>query len=274
MQIAFTKMQATGNDFIVIDGRDDPITLTSDHARGLADRRRGIGCDQIMLLSPPARSDTHFDYRIFNTDGSVAQQCGNGARAVALFAQQHGLVADEIKMGSPAGVVRAQVQADGVQVDMGRARFDAAAIPIDAPTTQPEYTLRINDKPVTFGAVSMGNPHAVLTVDDVDTEDLQNTGSALQRHTFFPEGVNVGFMQVIDRAHIRLRVFERGVGETLACGTGACAAVAIGHQRGQLDNAVTVTLPGGRLVIDLSGREDTVWLTGPANVVYEGIIRL
>lgn len=274
MRLNFTKMHGAGNDFVVVDGRTTPAELSAVQARHLADRRRGVGCDQIMLLTPPAHDGADFGYRILNADGGEVQQCGNGARAIALFAFLRGGVDQDLLMESPAGPVRARVNGDEIQVDMGPARFEPDTLPLRADAAQTHYTLDLLDGPVTFGAVSMGNPHAVLTVDDVATAPVDRLGCELQQNPAFPESVNVGFMHIVNRATIDLRVNERGVGETKACGTGACAAAAVGVQRGDLNPVVQVRLPGGNLMVDCTQLDQAVWLTGPAHVAFEGHIDL
>lgn len=273
----FTKMHGLGNDFIVIDAVTQRVRLNERLVRKLADRHFGIGCDQVLLVEPPLNPDMDFCYRIFNGDGSEVEQCGNGARCFARFVRDKGLtIKHRIRVETRAGNIALAVEADGqVTVDMGRPSFHPRTLPFCAETPADEYTVDVNGEAVRFGAVSMGNPHAVLRVDDVDTAPVATLGPALETHTCFPQRVNVGFMQVLRRDHIRLRVFERGAGETLACGTGACAAVAIGRRRDWLGERVRVDLPGGRLIIRWrGGRKHPVWMTGPATRVFEGRIEL
>ncbi len=267
LHIAFTKMHGAGNDFVVIDARKTSVELTADQARRLADRKHGVGCDQIMVMFAVSHAD--LGYRIYNADGSAAQQCGNGARAVAWLAHQRG-AAGALLMRSPAGPVRARIKGDAVSVDMGPARFEPDAIPLNQEQTQPSYEA----DGLTFGAVSIGNPHAVIDVRDAATTDVDTIAAKLRATAVFPKDVNVGFVQIVNRQQIALRVVERGVGETLACGTGACAAVAVGVQNGHLDPVVQVRLPGGNLMVDCSELETAIWLTGPAHVAFEGHIQL
>ncbi|HTY48406.1 MAG TPA: diaminopimelate epimerase [Steroidobacteraceae bacterium] len=271
MRIDFTKMHGAGNDFIVLDApRAGP--LSPGQWRQLADRRTGIGFDQALVLEPPRRPGTAVYYRIINCDGVEVEQCGNGARCIASFLHRAGRVgAGEIRMGSPGGEVRARVLGpELVCVNMGVPDFSPAALPFDAPAEQPLYELEAGGHSVQFGAVSIGNPHAVLEVAAVDTAPVAELGPAIESHRAFPRRVNVGFMQVLDRGELRLRVFERGAGETLACGTGACAAVAVGRRRGLLDPAVTVHARGGDLRVHWEGPGEPVWLTGPAVVAFSG----
>ncbi len=227
-----------------------------------------------MLLLEPARGDdAEFAYRIFNASGGEVQQCGNGARALARFARPDAGAGEGLLMESPAGPVRARFAADGrVGVDMGRPDFEPASLPFERARRARRYRIELGDDVVEFGAVSMGNPHAVLTVADVATADVARIGPALETHGDFPEGVNVGFMAVESRHHLRLRVWERGAGETLACGTGACAAVAVAREQNLVDAGVTVSLPGGDLVVDFEALGDPIWLTGPAHRTFEGNI--
>lgn len=273
MRIPFTKMHGAGNDFVVIDARELQLDLGAAQARHLADRQRGIGCDQILVLQ--AATDADFAYRIYNAEGGEVQQCGNGARALALLGRELLGNPDTLTMMSPAGLVRARFDSDRqVSVDMGTPQFEPAALPMRSARQQDAYSARVKQQTLHFGAVSMGNPHAVFTVSDVGTAEVEEIGRALQQHDMFPQSVNVGFMQILGRDAIVLRVYERGVGETLACGTGACAAVAIGQARGQLDAEVGVTLPGGQLVVNSEPPDQRLWLTGPAHVAFKGHIDL
>ena len=274
VRLPFTKMHGAGNDFVVLDGRDQTIALSTDQARHIADRHRGIGCDQIMLLTPSTGDAADFGYRIFNANGGEVQQCGNGARALALYAHRIGGLPDTLTMQSPAGPVRAVVEGDQIRVDMGPARFAPADIPLAVAQQASRYCVDLDGHAVTFGAVSMGNPHAVVVVDSVSDAPVDALGATLQSHPLFPQSVNVGFMQIVDRRTVHLRVNERGVGETQACGTGACAAVAVGVTLGELDDVVAVNLPGGQLVVDCRQPQRAVWLTGPAHVAFEGHIDL
>lgn len=276
MRLRFTKMQGLGNDFVVFDAVRQRVDLDAGFARRLADRRFGVGCDQILLVEPPRLPETDFHYRIFNADGSEVEQCGNGARCFARFVRDQGLTdKDEIPVGTAAGAIRLYLEPDGqVRVDMGAPEFTPARIPFMAETETPDatYPLEVEGRTLTIGALSMGNPHAVLIVDDVDSAQVATLGPLIEHHPDFPRRVNVGFMQILGPNAIRLRVHERGSGETLACGTGACAAVVSGRRRGRLDERVRVALPGGELVIEWRGPGHPVWMTGPAVNVFEGEI--
>ena len=276
MRLRFSKMHGIGNDFVVIDAITQQVDMTPALSRRLADRRFGIGCDQVLLVERPRLPGTDFFYRIFNADGSEVEQCGNGARCFARFVRDQGLSSrDEIPVGTAAGPIVLRLRPDGqISVDMGVPRFDPAAIPIAARHRAPAYDLGRGCEAVRFGAVSMGNPHAVLHVEDIDRAPVATLGPRLETDPFFPNRVNVGFMQIIDGGRIRLRVWERGAGETLACGTGACAAVVIGRLWGELGEEVTVTLPGGTLVIQWLGEGEAVIMTGPATRVFDGEIEL
>lgn len=276
MRLHFTKMHGLGNDFVVIDAIAQSVALDRDQVRFLADRHFGIGCDQLLLVERPSSDEVDFRYRIFNADGGEVEQCGNGARCFARFVRDKGLTtADRIRVETAAGRMVLQVEPDGrVTVDMGVPVFEPAAIPFDAPTPGPAYKLEVAGRTVEFGAVSMGNPHAVIQVADVDAAQVAELGPAIEGHPRFPRRVNVGFMQIIDRSRIRLRVYERGAGETLACGSGACAAVAVGRQQGLLGDKVEADLRGGCLLIRWEGEGHPVRMTGPAESVFEGTIDL
>jgi diaminopimelate epimerase len=276
MELNFTKMHGLGNDFVVIDAIHQAVDMTPELARRLADRRFGIGCDQLLLVESPRLPGTDFHYRIFNADGSEVEQCGNGARCFARFVRDQGLTdKDEIPVGTAKGPITLYIEADGqVRVNMGPPRLVPADIPFVADEQAASYQIEADGRDWTIGAVSMGNPHAVLVVDDVATAPVEKLGPIMESHPRFPQRVNVGFMAVRDRAHVDLRVYERGAGETLACGTGACAAVVAGRLQGLLDERVTVRLPGGELVISWSGSNEPVWMTGPATRVFEGRIGL
>jgi diaminopimelate epimerase len=274
MRIAFTKMHGAGNDVIVFDSPAGAPLPTAQQFRALGDRRTGIGFDQAMVLAPPRQPDTQVYYRIFNSDGGEVEQCGNGARCVAALLQQRGAPA-EFTMDSTGGLIGARVLGPKlVAINMGIPDFRPAALPFLTAAPAAIYQLQANGEAVEFGAVSMGNPHAVLRVTDVESAPVERVGKALQAHPAFPRQVNVGFMQVIDAAHLRLRVYERGAGETLACGTGACAAVAIGRQLGLLGATVEVHVPGGKLGVDWAGEGTPVWLTGPAETAYTGVVEI
>ncbi len=276
MRIEFLKMQGLGNDFLVFDA--PAVTagshLDTDTLRALADRHTGIGFDQALMLEAPRDADSRVFYRIFNSDGSEVEQCGNGARCIAaLMYSRSPELGRDLKMGSPGGRVRARVQEDGsVSVDMGVPNFDPESLPMRADAEAATYSLRVDGADVDIGAVSMGNPHAVLRVSDVKTAPVELFGPSIEHHSNFPKRTNVGFMQVVARNHIRLRVFERGAGETLACGTGACAAVAVGRRWGLLDENVRVDLPGGTATVYWPGDAEPLWLTGPATTVFTGSI--
>lgn len=275
MKLKFTKMQGLGNDFVVLDGIHQSIHLDRQQLRFLADRHFGIGCDQILLVEK-AEGDADFRYRIFNADGGEVEQCGNGARCFVRYVHDHGLTQkSEIRIETLSGVISPKLEISGnVTVNMGQPVFEPAQIPFIAEHIAPTYQLEIAGQPVTISALSMGNPHAVRVVPDVDRAPVETEGALLEQHPRFPKKVNAGFMQVVDRAHIKLRVFERGAGETLACGTGACAAVAAGINLGLLDPQVTVSTRGGSLTIRWEGKNEPVWMTGPAVTVFEGEINL
>ena len=276
MRIGFTKMHGLGNDFAVFDAPAGPSPLAQEQLRRLADRHTGIGFDQALLLQPAQRAETDAFYRIFNADGREVEQCGNGARCIAaLLAGRGAGRGGAVTLDSPAGLVHARVRPGGpVSLDMGPVLFDPAALPFDAPQEADRYRLEVDGEVLEIGAVSIGNPHAVLAVDSVDTAPVARLGPAIEHHRRFRKRVNAGFMQVLDRTHIRLRVYERGAGETLACGTGACAAVAVGHRWGLLDRDVSVGARGGELLVSWGGSGEPIWLTGPAQVAFEGHIDL
>ena len=276
MRLHFTKMQGLGNDFVVIDATRAPVTLNADQLRRLGDRRFGVGCDQILVVEPPRLPGTEFHYRIFNADGSEVEQCGNGARCFARFVRDRGLTdSDVIPVGTARGPITLYLEPDGqVRVDMGAPSLEPADLPFEAPERALVYPLETPQGMVEIGAVSMGNPHAVLQVEDVRAAPLETLGPAIESHPRFPQRVNVGFMALRGPDEIDLRVYERGAGETLACGTGACAAVVWGRLRGLLEERVRVHLPGGTLVISWAGEGEPVWMTGPATEVFQGDIEL
>lgn len=275
MKLRFTKMQGLGNDFVVIDAVRQPFEMTPERARFLADRRFGVGCDQILIVEPSRMAGVDFRYRIFNLDGEV-EQCGNGSRCFARYVRDKGLTdKDEIRVETLAGVISPRLGADGlVTVDMGAPVLDPARIPFVSDTDAPAQPLDVAGDTITIGAVSMGNPHAVQVVADVDSAPVATQGPLIEHHPRFPARVNAGFMQVVDRHTIRLRVFERAAGETLACGTGACAAVVSGIRRGLLDSPVRVHARGGELSIAWAGPGQPVLMTGPAVTVFEGEIEI
>jgi len=275
MKLRFTKMEGTGNDFVVVDTRQQNITLSFDQIRFLSDRRLGIGCDQLLVVSAPKQSENAISYRIFNADGHEVQQCGNGARALGAYVGREHPVDTPIGMESMAGVVYAQLLPDGaVSVNMGVPRFEPQSLPFTAPAMASQYVLDVGPQCIEFGAVSMGNPHAVVPVDNVDTAEVVALGTAFQQHSAFPESVNVGFMQVVNKQTMKLRVFERGVGETLACGTGACAAAAVAQTLGIGGTKMMVHAPGGDLLVSWPGDGQNAWLSGACNLVFEGNINL
>jgi diaminopimelate epimerase len=287
MKLKFTKMHGAGNDFVVIDAINQPIDFSAAQWRLLGDRRFGVGADQILLVEKSDDPACDFRYRIFNSDGGEVEQCGNGSRAFVKFVSEKGLTDQRsIKVQTKAGVIAPRLELDGsITVDMGAPILEAERVPFDADGLQGEPQGRDTLWPlllelggtretVMISAVSMGNPHAVQVVDDVDAAPVELTGPLIEHHVRFPNRVNAGFMQIVDRGHIRLRVFERGVGETLACGTGTCAAVVAGIRRGLLDSPVQVDARGGQLSISWDGEGQPVWLTGPAVTVFEGEIEI
>jgi diaminopimelate epimerase len=276
MKLKFTKMHGAGNDFVVIDGVRQEIYLTPEQLRLLADRHFGVGCDQILLVERSQNSEADFRYRIFNADGGEVEQCGNGARCFVRFVHDHKLTSKkEIVVETKSGLVSPRLEDDGrVTVNMGAPIFEPARIPFTSDSEAVIQPLDVNGTVVQITAVSMGNPHAVQIVDDVEQAPVASMGPLIEHHPRFPRRVNAGFMQVVDRAHIKLRVFERGSGETLSCGTGACAAVVSGIQRGLLDETVQVATHGGVLSINWAGAGAPVLMTGPAITVFEGEINL
>ncbi|MBV7538610.1 diaminopimelate epimerase [Duganella sp. sic0402] len=283
MKLKFTKMHGAGNDFVVIDGVNQQIDFTPAQWKLLGDRRFGVGADQILLVEKPSEAGCDFRYRIFNADGGEVEQCGNGSRAFVKFVSEKGLTDKQsITVQTKAGVIAPRLEANGsITVDMGAPILEPGRVPFDAEGLQGEQQGRDTLWPlllelggaresVLISAVSMGNPHAVQVVDDVDTAPVELTGPLIEHHARFPNRVNAGFMQVISRQHVKLRVFERGVGETLACGTGACAAAVAGIRRGLLDSPVRVDARGGQLSIAWAGEGQPVLLTGPAVTVFEG----
>ena len=276
MKLKFTKMHGAGNDFVVFDGINQPIELTAARYQALADRHFGVGCDQILLVQAATRPDCDFRYRIFNADGGEVQQCGNGARCFVRFVHEQGLTPKrEIRVETASGVIVPKLEDDGrVTVNMGPPRFDPAEIPFSAPARAITYPLEVAGRELEISALSMGNPHAVCVVDDADAAPVAELGPLIEHHPRFPQRVNAGFMQILGRGEIRLRVYERGSGETLACGTGACAAAVAGMTRGLLDATVQVRTRGGDLSIHWAGAGGDVFLTGPAVTVFQGEIEL
>lgn len=272
MAMAFSKMHGTGNDFVILDLRGGEPAPDPARIRALADRHTGIGFDQLLSIQESARNDCVAAYRVWNSDGSGARQCGNGARCIAAWLVRDGVaVAPRFRLDAPGGVVDVDCLADGrFALDMGVPKFAPARIPLAADCEQASYEQKLGSTPVRFGAVSMGNPHAVIVVEDIAEAPVASLGPALQATDRFPEGVNVGFAQLDSRSAIHLRVHERGVGETLACGSGACAAVAVLVRQGLLDRHVEVHLPGGTLVVDWPHDGASVRMAGPAAFVFEG----
>ena len=277
MQLRFTKMHGLGNDFVVIDATRAPVELPPERVRALADRHFGVGCDQLLVVEPATQPDVDFRYRIFNADGGEVEQCGNGARCFVRFVHDKGLTAKrQIRVETRSGIIEPRLEDDGlVTVDMGVPVLEAARVPFISDSDDVVQALELPDgSRLAITAVSMGNPHAVQIVADVDSAPVAASGPLIERHERFPARVNAGFMQVVDARHIRLRVFERGAGETLACGTGACAAVVAGILRGVLQSPVRVETRGGELSIAWEGRGQPVHMTGPAVSVFEGEITL
>jgi diaminopimelate epimerase len=270
--LEFTKMQGLGNDFVVVDATREPFTLTPAQIRRLADRRFGVGCDQVLVVERPHASDADFRYRIFNADGGEVEQCGNGARCFVVFVRDRGLTTERmLTVETAGGTIRPALEDDGsVTVDMGEPRFAAQDVPFIGGSSGVTDALDVGGARVVVSVLSMGNPHAVQLVDDVALAPVTTQGPQIETHSRFPERVNAGYMQVVDRATIRLRVWERGAGETPACGTGACAAVVAGIRRGLLDGRVRVITRGGELSVAWGGDGRPVMMTGPAMTVFEG----
>ena len=268
----FSKMHGIGNDFVIVDARDHPLALSVEQIRQLADRRRGVGFDQLLTIEHAPDPDCAFAYGIWNTDGSSAGQCGNGVRCVAAWLARDGaLPRGTVRLSSPSGPVEVERLDDGqIRVGMGIPQFDPISIPLLAQRSGDFYRTVVGGQTIAFDAVSMGNPHAVIEVAEVDRAGVATIGPALENSPLFPERCNVGFVQLLARDHLRLRVWERGVGETLACGTGASAAIACLRQRGRVDSRAAVDLPGGRLHIEWEGRGHALWMTGPATFTFDG----
>lgn len=276
MKLKFSKMHGLGNDFVVLDGVRQPVSLSPEQLCYLADRHFGVGCDQILLVEKPTQPGVDFRYRIFNADGGEVEQCGNGARCFVRFVHEQGLTDKrEIRVETLKGLITPRLEGDGkITVDMGVPRFLPADIPFLADDDVIIHLLDVADETLETSVVSMGNPHAVQVVDSVDTAPVGEHGPLIERHPRFPQRVNAGFMQIVDRHAIKLRVYERGSGETMACGTGACAAVVAGIRRGLLDSPVRVTTRGGDLSIAWGGSDRPVLMTGPAVTVFTGEIEL
>lgn len=271
--VRFLKMHGLGNDFVVVDRREQYFRPDAAEIRRLADRQTGLGFDQLLLLDPPTQG-ADISWRIYNADGGEVQQCGNGARCVALLlSEEQTETGQELVLQGIGGRLRAIVRSDGtVSLNTGVPNFFPASLPFETTSEAGVYTIRTDEAEVTFGAVSVGNPHIVIRVDDVDAADVETLGPLLETDAAFPERTNVGFVQIVDRAHLKLRVHERGTGETRACGTGACAAAALARIWGETTEEVTVEMPGGKLTIKWPGRGQPLWMTGPAEKVYEGTI--
>ncbi len=276
MRLQFTKMQGLGNDFIVLDGITQKLNISAQQARRLADRKHGVGCDQILMVEAPRQPGFDFGFRIFNADGGEVEQCGNGARCFAIFVRDRGLTdKNEIRVQTRGSCMTLCVQPDNtVMVDMGVPVFEPASIPFIAGKQKDFYQIELNGDTVNVTVLSLGNPHAVQIVDDIDAAPLSEQGPKIESHQRFPNRVNAGFVQIVDRHRARVRVYERGVGETLACGSGACAAVIAGKTSGLLDDQVEVSLRGGDLSVRWAGPGQPVFMTGAANKVFEGEIDL
>lgn len=276
MLLHFTKMHGLGNDFVVLDLITQRFHLQSQHIRFLADRNLGVGCDQVLVVEPPTKPSVDFRYRIFNADGSEVEQCGNGARCFAKFVKDKKLTGkNSIVVETSSGIITLNITPDHqVVVNMGAPIFEPEHIPFKADQQQSQYDITADDQPLTIGALSIGNPHGVLLVEDIDSAPVETLGPILESHTRFPNRTNVGFLQIISKEYAKLRVFERGVGETKACGTGACAAMAYAHTQGLLDENACIELAGGKLQIQWQGPGSDILMTGPATSVYEGKIHL
>lgn len=274
MLLPFTKMHGLGNDFIIFDAATNAAPPRAEVIRSLADRRTGIGFDQALVLLPARGGDVDVFYRVFNADGSEVEQCGNGARCIVSLVA-HKLGRRDIRMDSPGGRVDGRLRDDGlVSLDMGVPNFDPSSLPFEASREADVYPLRIGERELQIGVVSMGNPHAVIQVPSARDANVATLGPAVENHSRFPKRTNVGFMEVVSPDHIRLRVHERGVGETQACGTGACGAVAVGRRRGVLKDEVQVDVAGGQMTVRWSGPGKHLWLTGPAVRVFEGTVEV
>ncbi|MBV8145072.1 MAG: diaminopimelate epimerase [Gammaproteobacteria bacterium] len=276
MRVEFTKMHGVGNDFVVFDAPVPDALLSPQRLRALADRRTGIGFDQALLLEPPRAADSAAFYRIFNADGDEVEQCGNGARCIASLLQRRGHSRDaRVTLESPAGLIHAQLARDGeVAVDLGVPDFDPRSLPFEAAAEADSYALELPGEGLEIGAVSIGNPHAVLTVASVESAPVARLGPLIEGHARFPRRVNVGFLEILSRSHVRVRVFERGAGETRSCGTGACAAVAVARRRGLLEASVRVQVRGGALQVNWAGVGEHIWLVGPAEISFQGHVEV
>lgn len=276
MLLHFTKMHGLGNDFVVIDLITQRFHLQSQHIRYLADRNLGVGCDQVLVVEPPSQPSVDFKYRIFNADGSEVEQCGNGARCFAKFVKDRKLTGkNSIVVETSSGIITLNITPDHqVVVNMGKPIFEPERIPFKADQQNTQYEIDVSGKKISIGALSIGNPHGVILVDDIDTAPVETIGPILESHSRFPNRTNVGFMQIISNNYAKLRVFERGVGETKACGTGACAAMVYARTQGLLDEHATIELTGGKLQMQWPGLGQDILMTGPATMVFEGKIHL
>lgn len=276
MLIEFSKMHGLGNDFVVIDAINQTIALTPAQIAFITDRHLGVGCDQLLLVEKPTDPEYDFFYRIYNADGSTAQQCGNGARCFLHFVQHRQLTSkNHIRVEMVNGDMECERLEDGqIRVSLGSPNFSPEALPFEAHQQADSYALALSDATIEIGAVSMGNPHAVTLVNRIDTLRVQEQGPEIEAHSRFPEKVNAGFMQILDRDNIDLRVYERGAGETMACGSGACAAVAVGHRWNLLNDKVDVQLRGGMLTIEWDGSSAPLYMTGPTALVFDGTLTL
>lgn len=276
MQLRFTKMHGIGNDFVVINAISQQVNLTAQQIQRIADRHFGVGCDQLLLVEASQLPNVDFRYRIFNADGGEVEQCGNGARCFVRYVHDHGLTTkQEVLVETAKGLITLSLVHNGqVKVNMGTPRFAPQEVPFLVESQALSYPLLVAENTLQISALSMGNPHAVQVVENTETAPVQTLGPLIESHAQFPQRVNAGFMQVINRAHIKLRVYERGSGETLACGSGACAAVVAGIRLGLLDHTVVVEMRGGKLTISWQGEGEPVWMTGPAETVFEGSLPL
>lgn len=276
MQTRFTKMHGLGNDFVVLDAVRQSIRLNADIIKRIADRNLGIGCDQVLVIEPPTDRNIDFNYRIFNCDGSEVEQCGNGARCIGRYIKDQQLSGKKtLRIKTKNRVMEITTTTKNmITANMGEPSFIPADIPLDSEQQNDLYSIDINNSSLKIAALSVGNPHAVLQVDNIDQADVETIGTLIQKHTFFPESVNVGFMQIIDRQNLALRVYERGVGETQACGSGACAAAVAAIKQGLVDKTIEIELLGGKLTIEWQGEGQPILMTGPAETVFHGKIKL
>ena len=276
MQTRFTKMHGLGNDFVVLDAVRQSIRLNTDIIKRIADRNLGIGCDQVLVIEPPTDRNIDFNYRIFNCDGSEVEQCGNGARCIGRYIKDQQLSGKKtLRIKTKNRVMEITTTTKNmITANMGEPSFIPADIPLDSEQQNDLYSIDINNSSLKIAALSVGNPHAVLQVDNIDQADVETIGSLIQKHSLFPESVNVGFMQIIDRQNLALRVYERGVGETQACGSGACAAAVAAIKQGLVDKTIEIKLLGGKLTIEWQGEGQPILMTGPAETVFHGKIKL